>query len=82
MTSQSESDQDWKVEPAKHQRGWWAAGYIYRGEAGSHQGQFIPVSHWPTDHEARAFVDAIMAGCSRAEAKERALASRLPGARG
>ncbi|TZG25879.1 hypothetical protein [Sphingomonas montanisoli] len=69
---QGEADKEWKAEPAQHLRGWWAAGYIYRGQAGTHYGQFVPVYHWPTEYEACAFVDAMRLGSSRVDAKAKA----------
>ncbi|WP_149523785.1 hypothetical protein [Sphingomonas montanisoli] len=70
--SQSEADQEWKIEPALGKRDWWAAGYIYRGIPGTHQGQFVPVYHAPNVGGAGAYVDAMKEGCSRADAKARA----------
>ena len=68
----SEAAEEWKTEPVLNMRGWWMAGYIYRGQWGTHYGQFVPVYLSPNVGGAGAFVDAMREGCSRAEAKIRA----------
>ncbi|RVT93681.1 hypothetical protein [Sphingomonas crocodyli] len=70
MIITTEADKEWTVELASHKRGWWAAGYIYRGKLGTHQGQFVPVHHCPTVEGARAYAQAMLGGLSRFEARD------------
>lgn len=75
MSADNEAHRDWRVEPCDNPPGWFSVGYTYEGNAGCHQGEFVPVHHWAGRLEAETYRDALLSGKSRDQAKQEALAA-------
>jgi hypothetical protein len=69
---ENEAHRDWRIKECPNPAGWWTVGYTYVGTQGAHQGEFVPVHSWKGRAEAEAFQTALLEGCSRDEAKQRA----------
>lgn len=74
MTKENEAHRDWRLQPCENPTEWWTVGYIYEGNHGKHQGEFVPVFHFASETDAEEFRLALLEGCSRDQAKARVIA--------